>query len=316
MQLSKNNDEVLWSQLYRPKTVSECILPKQMKDVFQKFVDNKSVPNLLLEGSSGVGKTTVAMAMLDELGCDYMMINGSMSGNIDTLRNEIKEYATTMSFVGGRKYVILDESDYLNANSTQPALRNFMEEFSSNCGFILTANFGNRIIEPLRGRCSVVNFKIPPDEKQALLKEFLVRLMAILKDQEVAFEAKTVAVLASKFFPNFRRAINELQRYAATGAIDSGILVDTDTNIDELNTILKNTQFLEMRKWVAENSDMDFAELCVKLDKKLSETLQPDSVPQMVIHLNEFDYRSGFVTNREVNIATMLTFIMRDCNWR
>ena len=222
--------DFLWVEKYRPKTVEDTILPTDLKATFQQFVEQKNVPNLILTGGPGVGKTTIAKAMLEELGCTYIVINGSMNGNIDTLRNEIKNFASTVSFSGGRKYVILDEADYLNPQSTQPALRNFMEEFSANCGFILTCNFLNRIIAPLHSRCSVVQFKINAADKPKLAARFLKRMTGILEKENVEFELAVVAQLIMKHFPDWRRVLNELQRYSATGKIDTGILANISSD--------------------------------------------------------------------------------------
>ena len=219
-------EEFLWVEKYRPKKIADTILPADIKATFQQFVDQQNVPNLLLTGGAGVGKTTVARAMLEEIGADYIVINGSMNGNIDTLRNEILSFASTVSFSGGRKYVILDEADYLNGNSTQPALRNFMEEFSKNCGFILTCNFKSRIIEPLHSRCSIVEFKIPPKEKPLLAGEFYKRTLKILETENIKFNKNVVGELIARHFPDWRRVLNELQRYSVGGEIDSGILVN------------------------------------------------------------------------------------------
>jgi DNA polymerase III delta prime subunit len=241
---------------YRPKTITDTILPTHLKTVFQQFIDQKNIPNLILSGSAGVGKTTVAKAMCEELGCDYIVINGSMNGGIDTLRNDIARFASSISLSGGRKYVILDEADYLNAQSTQPALRNFMEEFSANCGFILTCNFKDRIIEPLQSRCSVINFKISKAEMATLAAQFMKRVVVILEKENVPFEKAVVAQVLTKHFPDWRRVLNELQQYSATGNIDSGILSNfSDNALAKLIGYLKDRNFSAMRKWVAE-SDM------------------------------------------------------------
>ena len=252
------NDHFLWVEKYRPKTIQDTVLSADLKQTFQQFVDDKVVPNLLLTGRAGTGKTTVARAMLEELGCDYIIINGSMNGNIDTLRNDISNFASSVSLSGGRKYVILDEADYLNPNSTQPALRNFMEEFSKNCGFILTCNFRNRIIEPLHSRCSVIEFKIPNKDKPKLAANFFKRVLSILEQENVEAEPKAVAAILERHFPDFRRTLNELQRYGATGKIDSGILVNVqETSLKELISFMKTKDFTNVRKWVGENLDTD-----------------------------------------------------------
>ncbi len=213
-------EEFLWVEKYRPKTIRDTILPESLKQTFQEFVSQGNIPNLLLSGSAGCGKTTVARAMLEELGCDYIVINGSLNGNIDTLRNEIMQFASSVSLMGGRKYVILDEADYLNPNSTQPALRNFMEEFSRNCGFILTCNFKNRIIEPLHSRCSVVDFKITKKDLPSLAAQMMKRIQHILDTEGVEYDKSAVAEVLKQHLPDWRRTINELQRYSATFICD------------------------------------------------------------------------------------------------
>ena len=224
-------EDFLWVEKYRPRKVADTVLPAELKATFQQFVNDGVVPNLMLTGRAGTGKTTIARAMLEELGCDYIVINGSLNGNIDTLRFEIQNFASSVSLSGGRKYVILDEADYLNANSTQPALRNFMEEFSKNCGFILTCNYPNRVIPALHSRCSIVNFKIPNVEKPKLAAGFYRRVVDILTGEGITFEAKVVAAIVEKHFPDFRRTLNELQRYSSNSdkTIDAGIL----TNVKE-----------------------------------------------------------------------------------
>lgn len=309
-------EQFLWVERYRPRKIEDCILPDELKNTFQKFVDDGSIPNLLLSGTAGVGKTTVARAMLEQINADYIVINGSMNGNIDTLRNDIRNFAATVSFTGGRKYVILDEADYLNANSTQPALRNFMEEYSSNCGFILTCNFANRIIAPLHSRCSVVEFKINGKQKAPLAKQFMDRVNTILDTEGIEYDKKVVAELIMKHFPDWRRVLNELQRYAASGKIDSGILAQMDNlDIRELSKLLKVKDFTSMRKWVATNSSMDANMLFRKLYDVSTETMQSESIPELVLILAEYQYKAAFVVDQEINTAACLTKIMMDCEW-
>jgi replication factor C small subunit len=314
-----NANEFVWSQKYRPHTVADTILPKDLKDTFQQFVDDKNVPNLLLSGRAGVGKTTIAKAMLDELGADYLTINGSMNGNIDTLRVDIANFASTVSFSGGRKYVILDEADYLNPNSTQPALRNFMEEFSKNCGFILTCNFANRIIEPLHSRCSVVNFTINSTDRPKLASQFFKRVCGILEAERVTYEQKAVAELINAHFPDWRRVLNELQRYAATGRIDSGILRNKSTEtMEELIEMIKLKRFNDVRKWVGENSDIDSSTLYRSLYDLLPAKLRsPSSVADAVIVLAEYEYKEAFVANPEINrMAALVTLMAELSDWK
>lgn len=309
--------DALWVEKYRPKTINELILPDSLKKTFQTFVDNKNIPNLLLSGGPGVGKTTVAKVMLEMLDCDYIMINGSMSGNIDTLRNDIMDFASTMSFHGGRKYVILDEADYLNANSFQPALRNFMVEFSKNCGFILTCNYANRIIKPLHSRCSLVDFKINKKDKPSIASQFFKRICHILDSENIEYDKNVVAELINKYFPDWRRVINELQRYSVLGKIDVGILETlSDTTFDELINILKKKEFNSMRKWVADNTDNDSVTLMRKFYDKASEIIKPSSIPEMVILIAEYQYKSAFVVDQEINLAALFTELMVNMEWK
>jgi DNA polymerase III delta prime subunit len=310
-------EEFLWVEKYRPKTVDETILPAELKAVFQQFVDQKNIPNLILSGSAGVGKTTIARAMLEQLECDYIVINGSMNGNIDTLRNEILNFASTVSLSGGRKYVILDEADYLNANSTQPALRNFMEEFSRNCGFILTCNFKNRIIEPLHSRCSVVDFKISKKDMGKLAMQFMKRVLGILATENIPSDKAVVAEVIQKHFPDWRRVLNELQRYAATGSIDSGILANVqEISIKELVELLRDKNFTEIRKWVANNIDLDQNEIYRKIYDQASNFLTPTSVAQLVLFIAKYQYQAAFSANPEITLVACLTEIMMECEFQ
>lgn len=311
------SDNLIWVEKYRPRTVDDAILPNELKQTFKEFVSKDTIPNLMLSGRAGTGKTTVAKAMLEELGHDYIVINGSLNGNIDTLRNEIKTFASAVSLSGGRKYVILDEADYLNPNSTQPALRNFIEEYSGNCGFILTCNFKNRIIEPLHSRCSVIEFRIPKDEKPKMASKFFKRVMDILSQENVEADAKTVAAVVEKHFPDFRRTLNELQRYSATGKIDSGILTDhKEETLKELIGHLKSKSFTNVRKWVGENSDIDTNVFFRSLYDTASEFLKPSSVSQLVLILAEYQYKAAFVADPEINLTACLTEIMIEVEFK
>ena len=308
--------EVLWTEKYRPRTIADCILPKDIKKTFQAFIDSGTIPNLLLTGTQGTGKTTAAKAMCEQLQCDYIVINGSMNGGIDTLRNEIQQFASTMSFSGGRKMVILDEADYLNAQSTQPALRNFMEEFSKNCGFILTCNFKSRIIEPLHSRCSIVEFKIPPKEKPLLAGEFYKRVLNILEKEQVESNRNVVGELIARHFPDWRRVLNELQRYSVSGKIDSGILVNlSDEHFTQLITILKDRRFNDMRKWVAESNDIEPAVLFRKIYDSLSVILKGTSIPQAILILADYQYKAAFVADQEINLVACLSQLMAECEY-
>lgn len=311
------NEEFLWVERYRPKTIEETILPCDLKETFQKFVDQKNIPNLILSGTAGVGKTTVARAMLEQLGCDYIVINGSMNGNIDTLRNEILNFASSVSLSGGRKYVILDEADYLNPNSTQPALRNFMEEFSRNCGFILTCNFKNRIIDPLHSRCSVIDFKISKKLIAKLATQFFKRVTNILQSENVEFDQKVVAEVINKYFPDWRRVLNELQRYSATGKIDSGILANmTEASIKDLIKLMKEKNLTEIRKWIKNNTDTDVNYLYNQFYDVSAEVMDTLNCAQLVLHLAKYQYQNAFAANAEINFLAFLVEVMKDCEFK
>ena len=307
----------LWVEQYRPSDVSSCILPKNLKDTFSKFVVQGDVPNLILSGGSGVGKTTVAKAMLDELDCTHMMINGSEESGIDVLRTKIKNFASTVSLHGGRKYIILDEADYLNPQSTQPALRGFMEEFHKNCGFVLTCNYKNRLIEPLHSRCSVIEFTIPNSEKPKLASEFMKRVAVILDEQKVKYDERVVAEVINKYFPDWRRILNELQRYAPSGTIDAGILVNiAEVNIKELMVSMKNKEFTNVRKWVVDNLDNDPVKLYRRIYDNLYNYVDGSSIPHVVVILADYQYKSAFSADQEINMLACLTEIMAKVNFK
>ena len=310
-------NEFLWVEKYRPSTIEECVLPEDLKTRFQAFVDSQNIPNLLLSGSAGVGKTTVAKAMLEQLGADYIVVNGSLHGNIDTLRTEIMAFASTVSFAEGRKYVILDEADYLNPQSTQPALRNFMEEYSKNCGFILTCNFKNRIIEPLQSRCSVIDFLFPKKLAPSLAGSFFTRVKTILDQEEVKYDEKVLAEIIQRHFPDWRRVLNELQRYSVSGIIDVGILSNSSQNaFKSLIALLKGKQFSDMRKWVAQNIDSDPTSIMRQLYDSSSEVIKPSSIPQLVLLIGEYQYKSAFVADQEINLVAFLTQVMADVEFK
>jgi DNA polymerase III delta prime subunit len=310
-------EEFLWVERYRPKTIADTILPDNLKSTFQEFVNQKNIPNLILAGPAGCGKTTVARAMLEELECDYIIINGSMNGNIDTLRNEIKNFASAVSLAGGRKYVILDEADYLNGNSTQPALRNFMEEFSKNCGFILTCNYKNRIIEPLHSRCSVIDFKITKKELPPLAQQFMRRVCNILTTEGIEFDKAVVAEVLKKHFPDWRRVLNELQRYSATGKIDSGILVNLqEVTLKTLMTFLKERDYTNMRKWVAENIDNDANAMYRMIFDQANQYITKDTIPAVVLIVGKYQYQHAFAADQEINLVCCLTEIMMEADWK
>ena len=304
-------EDFLWVEKYRPKTISECVLPSGLKQTLSEFISKGDLPNLILSGGPGVGKTTAAKALIEELGLTYMMINGSEESGIDTLRVKLKNYASTVSLHGGRKYLILDEADYLNAQSTQPALRGLIEEFHKKCGFILTCNYKNRLIPPLHSRCSVVDFTIQKSEKKELAEQFFKKVMNILIVENIKFEPKAVAEVINKFFPDWRRVINELQRYSVSGRIDAGILVDiSEINIKELMRFMKDKEFTNVRKWIINNIDNDPTRLFRRLYDNLYDYMDGSSIPHVVVILGEYQYKAAFVADQEINMLACLTEIM------
>jgi replication factor C small subunit len=310
------SEHILWVEKYRPQTIEDCILPDALKTTFKEFVKQGNIPNLLLSGTAGVGKTTVARALCNEMGCDYIIINGSDESGIDVLRNKIKNYASSMSLSGGRKVVILDEADYLNPNSTQPALRGAIEEFASNCSFIFTCNFKNRIIDPIHSRCTVIDFKAN-GSKAKMAAAFFQRVCGILTDEKVAFDKEVVAAVVSKHFPDNRRILNELQRYAAGGVIDKGILASvTDVRLNELIAALKSKNFADARKWTTNNLDNDPSRIFRGIYEGLYEQLEANSVPQLVLILAKYQYQAAFVADHEINLIACLTEIMVECEFK
>ena len=305
------NTDFLWVEQYRPKTIDDCILPDSLKTLFKSFIKKGELSNLLFSGTPGIGKTTVAKALCEELNCDWIMINGSEEGGIDVLRNKIKNFASTVSLSGGKKVVILDEADYLNPQSTQPAMRGFVEEFHKNCRFILTCNFKNRIIEPLHSRFSNIEFKVNPKDKPKLATKLFERAVYILKEQNISYEEKVLAELIKKHFPDFRKLINELQRYSVSGTIDAGILVNvSDENLKSLLTHLKNKEFSDMRKWVVQNLDNDPVKIFRKIYDTLYQSLEPSTIPIAILIIADWQYKSAFVADQEINLVACLTELM------
>ena len=310
-------EQFLWVEEYRPRDIKSCVLPKSLKSSLQSFVDKETLPNLILSGGPGVGKTTAARAMLEQIGATYMFINGSEESGIDVLRTKIKNFASTVSLEGGKKYLILDEADYLNPQSTQPALRGFIEEFHKNCGFILTCNYKNRIIPALQSRCSVIDFVIPNAEKAKLAQQFFNRVIEILNKNEIKFTEKVVAELINSHFPDWRKVLNNLQRYSISGEIDAGILVNLgDKNIKDLMTMMKKKEFTNVRKWVVDNLDNDYDKLFRAVYDNLYEYMDSNSIPHVVIILGEYQYKSAFVADQEINMMACLTEIMGRANFK
>jgi DNA polymerase III delta prime subunit len=309
-------EQFLWTEKYRPHAVKDCILPDGLKETFQNFVNSGSVPNLFLVGSSGTGKTTIAKAMLDELRGDYIVVNASLNRNIDTLRNEIATFASSVSFGGGRKYVILDEADYLNAQSFQPALRNFMEEFASNTGFILTGNLRNRIIDAIQSRCSVIEFAIPKSDRIKLATQFLKRVCGILDQEGVKYDKAVVASVVEKYFPDWRRVLNELQRYSHSGTVDTGILSSfSGEALSTLYAAMRSKNFTEVRKWIAENSDNEMEVLFRTFYDNAGDRFKPSYIPQLVLTLAKYQHWGQNCADPEINMAAFLTEVMSDAEW-
>ena len=307
----------LWVEKYRPTNIDDCILPDGLKKDFSVFVQDKHIPNMILSGGPGVGKTTVAKAMIQEVGATYMMINGSEESGIDVLRTKIKNFASTVSLEGGRKYLIIDEADYLNPQSTQPALRGFMEEFHKNCGFILTCNYKNRLIPPLHSRCSVVDFIVPNEDKPKLASKFFARVSDILNKENIEFEPKAVAELMNKFFPDWRRVLNELQRYSASGKIDAGVLVNlSESNINELMRFLKEKEFTNVRKWIVNNLDNDSVRIFRTIYDSLYDYLDGSTIPHVIHIIAEYQYKAGFAADQEINLLACMSEIMDQAKFK
>ena len=308
----------LWVERYRPQRVEDCILPTNTQEAFGQMVQHKEPQNLLLSGGAGCGKTSVAKALCLDLGCDWLMVNCSEDGNIDTLRTKIRQFASTVSLTDGvKKVVILDEFDYSNAQSTQPALRGFIEEFAGNCRFILTCNFKNRVIEPLHSRCTCIDFRIPQKEKAKLAVRFLKRAEDILKREGIEYDQKVVAQIVSKYFPDFRRTLNELQRYSACGKIDVGILNSlADVQIKELVAAMKSKDFAGVRKWVVDNLDNDSTRIFRAVYDGLYESMEGGSIPQAILVLAEYQYKAAFAADAEINLTACMVQLMMECKFR
>lgn len=316
--ISKVENQFLWVESYRPQNIDDCVLPERLKNTFKEYIDQGELPSFLFSGTAGVGKTTVAKALCNEIGAEFIMINGSDEGrSIDVLRNTVKGFASTVSLTDAKKVVIIDEADYMNAQSVQPALRSMIEEFSANCRFIFTCNFKNRIIEPLHSRCAVIDFKIDTSEKQAIAAQFFKRAAQILKQEGIEFDPKVVAELVTKHFPDYRRILNELQRYSVSGKIDSGILLNmSEESFRSLVKMLKEKDFTEVRKWVTKQSDADTSALFRELYDSASQTIEPNSIPPLVLILADYQYKAAFVADQELNIMAALTEIMAQCKFK
>lgn len=307
-------ESFLWVERYRPKTINSCILPNALKTTFQTMIDSGECQNLLLCGGPGCGKTTVAKAMCHELGADHIIINCSEDGNIDTLRTKIRNFASTVSFGGEKKIVILDEFDYSNPQSMQPALRGFIEEFANNCRFVLTCNYKNRIIEPLHSRCTTIDFKFSNDDKMEMCSQFLQRIKTILEENEITYDEKVIVKLILKYFPDFRRLLNELQRYSVNGSIDTGMLsCSGDIAIKDLLKGIKTKDFTAVRKWVVDNINNDPVHIFRKIYDGLYENFEASSIPQAIVILADYQYKSAFVADQEINLTACIIQLMIDC---
>jgi DNA polymerase III delta prime subunit len=316
--IESREDQFLWVEKYRPQKIDDCVLPESLKKTFKEYISQGELPSFLFSGTAGVGKTTVAKALCNEIGAEYIMINGSDEGrSIDVLRTTVKSFASTVSLTDAKKVIIVDEADYMNAQSVQPALRSMIEEFSANCRFIFTCNFKNRIIEPLHSRCAVIEFKIDAGDKQSIAAQFFKRATQILKAEEVEFDAKVVAELITKHFPDYRRILNELQRYSVSGKIDSGILVNmSQESFKSLIKLMKEKDFTEVRKWVAKNSDADTTSLFRELYDTATSNVEANSIPQLILILADYQYKAAFVADHELNIMAALTEIMAQCKFK
>ena len=313
------SNDFLWVEKYRPRKIADTILPKPLKDTFQKVVDSGEMQNMLFTGTAGLGKTTVAKALCTELDCDFIIVNGSEEGNIETLRGKIKQFASSISLTGGYKVVILDEADYLNPQSFQPALRGFIEEFANNCRFILTCNFKNRIIEPLHSRCGVYEFNTTKKDMAGLAGQFMKRLEYIMQEESVQYEPRVVAELIMKYAPDWRRVINEIQRLASSNnkSISAGVLDSTsDSSISPLVVALKEKNFKQVRSWVVNNQDVDTATVFRKLYDSMNESVQPQSIPQLVLILADYQYKDAFVADHELNMVACMVEIMASVNFQ
>ena len=309
-------NNVLWVEKYRPKTLSDCILPIDLNAVFKGMVKEGTIPNMLFYGKAGTGKTTVARALAVDIGAEYIIINCSEENGIDTLRTKIRQYASTVSLSGNLKVIILDEFDYANPQSIQPALRGAIEEFHKNCRFILTCNYKSRVIEPLHSRCTGIDFTVPNAEKAQIAKAMMGRIEYILKTENIPYEQPVIANLIKKHFPDLRRIINELQKYSSSGKIDVGILSQgSSESYKELMGYMKSKDFTSCRKWVVQNLDLNTAEFFKRLYTELYSTLKPNSVPPAILHIADYQYKSAFAADQEINTMALLVQLMMDCEF-
>ena len=310
------SESFLFTEKYRPKTISDCILPDRLKTPFQEYVNNKEIPNLMLTGTAGVGKTTVARAMCDEVGINHLYINASENRGIDVLRTTIRNYASTVSLTGGKKVIILDEADYMTPDA-QAAMRGAIEEFAANCTFIFTCNFKSKLIDAIHSRCSVIDFALRNDEKAKMASQFMKRMEYILTQESVTYDKVVLAKIIEKFFPDYRRTLNELQRYSSSGSLDAGIVAQLSDvrKIGDLIKYLKDKNFGEMRKWCVANSDIEPARIYRKIYDGLYEYMKPHSIPQAVVTIGKYQYQAAFCSDQEINLVACLTELMVDTDF-
>jgi DNA polymerase III delta prime subunit len=312
-----DQDHMLWVEKYRPHRVADCILPEDLKKTFQAYVDTDSIPNLILNGGPGMGKTTIARAMCDELGCDYILINCSLENSIDTLRTKVLGFASSVSLSGGRKVVIFDEADTPRMVAAQEALRAFIEEFAGNCSFIFTCNNKNKIIKPLHSRCAIIEFKLNKTEKQKLAAEFFRRVSDILTENNVTFDKKVIVEVILKFFPDYRHVLNELQKYSKLGVIDVGILSRVESaKVSELIALMKKKNYGDIRKWVANNVDLDPDRLVKDLYTELSEQVEPECIPNIVLAIAQYMRDAAFSVDHEIPFLACVTILLQEVRFK
>lgn len=311
------SESLLWVEKYRPRSIEDCILPETIKTTLRDVVSQNKIPNMMFTGTSGIGKTTAARAICNETQADYLIINGSDEGRmIDTLRTKLTQFCSTISLSGSRKVVIIDEADYMNADSVQPAMRNFTERFADNCSFIFTCNYKNRIIEPIHSRCAVIDFSLKNGEKQVIAARFMKRVESILAAESIDYDKEVIAKLVLKHFPDFRRVLNELQRYSTSGEINSGVLANIkEMNLKELIDSLREKNFSKMRQWVVANVDNDPATVYRKIYDELYNVIEKGSIPQAVLTIAEYQYKSAFVADQEINLVACLVELMAECEF-
>lgn len=309
-----SEDRIVWSLDLRPKTVQDCVIPQELKQNFQSMVDNKHFPNMLLSGPPGCGKTTVALALADELNMSYLFINGSVYGNIDTLRTKMTQFASTVSLDDKKKLIIIDEADYMNPQSMQPGLRNFMEDFGRECKFIFTCNYKNKILKALHSRCSVIDFTFPKEEKATLVVEFFNKIAEILDKEGIKYEKKPLIDFIMHHYPDFRNVLNELQRFSIGGELKKEQLQKfSNVNLDTIIGMMRSKDFAKLRKWVAEHPDIDFATLSQSIYKTAGQYFKPVSIPNLIMLLAQYQYQAAFVADPEINTMACLTHIMMEC---